>query len=166
MGPGLHSDGARQPGSARWPAPAKGWGRLRVLSAAVTAGRVGTARVRLAGSRAMTLRKSALVELAGAATACLALGGGCAAHAASPGAWAAHESAVVAACSAASALRESKPGGSPIEFDDRLGLTALVIEGRYPQAHMKNQRGQVLCLYDKRTRSASVADTDALLRAR
>ena len=166
MGPRLHSDGAHLRGSAGGRVPAKVWGRLQAFLMAVTDGRLGTARVRLSGSSAVRLRKSVLVELAAAATACLALGDGGAAHAASPGAWAAHEAAVVAACTGASAFRDARPGGSLIEFDDRLGLTALVIEGRYPQAHMKNQRGRVLCLFDKRTRSASVADADALLRAR
>ena len=83
-----------------------------------------------------------------------------------PDARAAYEKEVVAACVAASNLRRARPGGSLVEFDDRVGVTALVVEGRYPQPHMKNQRGRVLCLFDKKTRTATVSDADAMLKKR
>lgn len=85
------------------------------------------------------------------------------AHASTSAAWAAHEKEVVSACAAASNLRDAKPGGSLVDFDDRVGYTAVVIEGHYPQPHMKNQRGRVLCLFDKRTRVPHVADADSML---
>ena len=83
------------------------------------------------------------------------------AHGTTPDAWAAHEKEVVSACAAASNLRHAKPGGKLIDFDDRVGFTAVVIAGRYPQPHMKNKRGRVLCLFDKRTRTPYVSDADS-----
>ena len=84
----------------------------------------------------------------------------------SPDAWAAHEKEVVSACTAASNLRDAEPGGKLIEFDDHVGLTAVVIDGHYPQAHLKNKRGRFLCLYDKRTRAAFVSAADSILQNR
>ena len=88
------------------------------------------------------------------------------AHGTTPDAWVAHEKEVVSACAAASNLREAKPGGSLVDFDDRVGFTAVVINGRYPQSHMKSKRGRVLCLFDKRTRTPFVSDADSMLRKR
>lgn len=86
------------------------------------------------------------------------------ANAATPDAWAAHDREVTSACVKASNLRGARPGGKIIEFDDRVGFTGLVIDGRYPQPHMKNQPGRVLCLFDKRTRTAFVSAADLLVR--
>jgi hypothetical protein len=86
------------------------------------------------------------------------------AHGDAPEARAAYEKEVMAACVAASNLRRARPGGGLVEFDDRVGVTALVVVGRYPQPHMKNQRGRVLCLFDRKTRTATVSDADAMLR--
>ena len=47
-------------------------------------------------------------------------------------------------------------------YDDRTGLTALLVSGRYPQPHMKNRPGQVLCLFDRKNREAFVTDADQL----
>ncbi|MGH8680845.1 MAG: hypothetical protein ACREVP_04970 [Burkholderiales bacterium] len=88
------------------------------------------------------------------------------AHGTTPDAWAAHAKEVVSACAAASNLRDAKPGGNIVDFDDRAGFTAVVIDGRYPQPHMKNKRGRVLCLFDKRTRTPFVSDADSMLRKR
>jgi hypothetical protein len=85
---------------------------------------------------------------------------------ATPEAWAAYRQEVVTACAAASKLRDPKLGGSPVEFDDRLGLTAVIIDGYYPQPHMKNKRGRVLCLFDRRTRTAVVSEADSIARRR
>lgn len=88
------------------------------------------------------------------------------AHGASPKAWSAHEKEVVSACVNASNLRDAKPGGAMIEFDDRVAFTAMVIEGRYPQSHMQNQRGRELCLFDKRTRTPFISEADAIVRSK
>jgi hypothetical protein len=79
-------------------------------------------------------------------------------------AWAAHKKEVVSACTAASSLRDAKPGGDVVDFDDRVGFSALVIDGRYPQPHMKGKRGRVLCLFDRQTRRPFVSDADSMLR--
>ena len=91
----------------------------------------------------------------------VAEGGG--ARGATSEAWAVHEKEVVSACAAASNLREAKAAGKLVEFDDRAGFTAVVIAGRYPQPHMKDKPGRVLCLFDKRTRTPFVSDADSLL---
>jgi len=83
---------------------------------------------------------------------------------ATPEAWVAHEKEVVTACAAASNLRDPKPGGSAVDFDDRVGFTALIIDGYYPQPHLKNKRSRVLCLFDKRTRMAFVSAADSIIR--
>jgi hypothetical protein len=47
-------------------------------------------------------------------------------------------------------------------YDDRVGLTALLVSGRYPQPHLKNRAGRVLCLFDRKKREAFVTDADQL----
>lgn len=86
------------------------------------------------------------------------------AQSATPDAWSEHQREVVAACILASNLRNPKVGGDFVDFDDRVGYTAVIIDGRYPQAHMKNKRGRVLCLFDKRNRTAFVSPADSLAR--
>ena len=73
------------------------------------------------------------------------------AHGTPPEAWAANETEVVAASAAASNLREAKPGGSLVDFADRVGFTAVVIDGRYPQPDMNNKRSRVLSLLPQRS---------------
>jgi len=80
-----------------------------------------------------------------------------------PEAWAAHEKEVVTACTAASKLRDPKPGGSTVDFDDRVGVSALIIDGYYPQPHLKDKRGRVLCIFDKRTRTGFVSAADSIV---
>ncbi|WP_413661842.1 hypothetical protein [Metapseudomonas otitidis] len=48
-------------------------------------------------------------------------------------------------------------------FDDRLGLTALMITGRYPQPHMKGRSGNELCLYARKTGNAYISEADRLV---
>lgn len=82
---------------------------------------------------------------------------------ATPEAWAAHEKEVVTACVLASKLVNAKPGGKIIDFADGVGFSALVIDGRYPQPHMKNKHGRALCLFDKRARTPYVSGADAIV---
>ncbi|RZJ16362.1 MAG: hypothetical protein EOO54_17130 [Haliea sp.] len=82
--------------------------------------------------------------------------------ASSPDAWSAHDKEVAAACASASGLKNATASGVPMVFDDSIGKTALVVTGRYPQAHMKNARGRVLCLFDRKTRQAVVTEADQL----
>ena len=84
------------------------------------------------------------------------------ARASSPAAWSAHDREVASACTQASGLNRAAAVGQPMVFDDSAGLTALVVTGRYPQPHMKNQPGRVLCLFDRKTRQAHVTPADPL----
>lgn len=88
------------------------------------------------------------------------------ARAASPDSWTEYHKEVGSRCIDASGLRNARPAGSPVDFDDRVGYTALVIQGQYPQLHMKNRSGRVLCLFDKRSRSAHIAPADAMIEGR
>lgn len=98
------------------------------------------------------------------ATGCLAATAtlGSPAGASSPDAWTSFKAEVVAACQAASQLKSPKAAGALVSYDDTVGWTALVLKGRYPQAHMKNRSGRELCLFDRKTRQAHVVEADQL----
>ncbi|MFY0731137.1 hypothetical protein [Pseudomonas sp. NFX15] len=83
-------------------------------------------------------------------------------HASSPDAWAAYDKTVLASCTKASALKDAKPVGSPAQFDDRVGYTALLQQGQYPQKHMKGAQGTELCLYNKKSKAAYVTEWDSI----
>jgi hypothetical protein len=99
-------------------------------------------------------RAPGIAGLAAAWTCCAA---------STPAAWSAYDQEVLKACVAASSLREARPGGERVDFDDRIGYSVLIIVGHYPQPQMHNQRGRELCLFDRRTRAASVSDADRLI---
>lgn len=82
------------------------------------------------------------------------------AQASSSAAWSAHQKEAIAACIKQSGLRDVKAISRPVEFDDRVAYTAVTLEGRYPQKHMKNQIGRELCLFDRKKRQAFVAETE------
>jgi hypothetical protein len=84
------------------------------------------------------------------------------AHASSPDAWAAYDKAVLASCTKASGLKDAKPVGTPAQFDDRVGYTAVLLQGQYPQKHMKGQQGTELCLYNKKSKTAFVTEWDSI----
>ncbi|MDH4608689.1 hypothetical protein [Pseudomonas sp. BN102] len=88
------------------------------------------------------------------------------ASASSDQAWHEHDARLLTACKAVSGLEDVRPAGQPVLFDDRLGLTALLLEGRYPQKHMKGQRGRELCLFERKSRKAHIAEADTLLGER
>jgi hypothetical protein len=95
--------------------------------------------------------------------ACLAAGP---ALASTPQAWSAYDAEVLRACVAASSLRGTHAAGQRVDFDDAIGYSALLLAGTYPQAHMKNQSGRELCLFNRRTRTAAVSEADGLLERR
>ena len=80
----------------------------------------------------------------------------------SPAAWSDHDKEVAATCVRASNLKNARPAGLPMVYDDRVGMTVLLLMGRYPQPHMKNQTGRELCLFDRKTREAAVTEADQL----
>jgi len=84
------------------------------------------------------------------------------ASASTPQAWSAFQREVADACLGASSLAHPRAAGAPVDFDDRVGFTVLLIAGRYPQPHMHGRRGKELCLFDRRTRRATVAPADEL----
>ena len=84
------------------------------------------------------------------------------AHASSPDAWAAYDKTVLASCTKASGLKNAKPVGNAAQFDDRVGYTALLLQGQYPQKHMKGQQGTELCLYNKKSKTAFVTEWDSI----
>jgi hypothetical protein len=77
--------------------------------------------------------------------------------------WTEHETEVIESCSEISQLRNPKPAGKVIEFDERAGVSAVVITGLYPQTHPRSQRGQVLCLFNRLTRTPFIADAEELM---
>lgn len=88
------------------------------------------------------------------------------AQASSPSEWAAHDKAVLASCTKASGLKNVKALGNPALFDDKVGYTAVLLRGNYPQAHMKNQAGTELCLYNRKSKTAAVTEWDSVMPAR
>jgi hypothetical protein len=84
------------------------------------------------------------------------------AHASSPDAWAAYDKTVLANCTKASGLKDAKPVGKAAQFDDRVGYTALLLQGQYPQKHMKGAQGTELCLYNKKSKTAYVTEWDSI----
>jgi hypothetical protein len=84
------------------------------------------------------------------------------AHASSPDAWAAYDKTVLASCTQASGLKNAKPVGTAAQFDDRVGYTALLLQGLYPLKHMKGQQGTELCLYNKASKTAYVTEWDSI----
>ncbi|MBD8730541.1 hypothetical protein [Pseudomonas sp. CFBP 13710] len=77
-------------------------------------------------------------------------------------AWAEHDKRVASTCLEATTLKQARVASAPAEFEDRVGYTAVLIQGRYPQAHMKNQPGAELCLYQKQSRKAFVTPWDSV----
>ena len=84
------------------------------------------------------------------------------AHASSDEAWKKSREVMVQACINASHLSKVKVLGEPIEYDDNTGYSALLLEGRYAQQHMKNRRGRELCLFQRNSGRASVSEADKL----
>lgn len=78
-------------------------------------------------------------------------------------AWKAHDKEVVGRCVNASQLRDAKPVGSAAEFADDVGYTALLLQGNYPQAQLKNRKGLELCVFDKKIRKAYVTNADTMI---
>lgn len=88
---------------------------------------------------------------------------GASALASSPAAWTDYDQRLTKACIAASGLRDVKPVGGPIQYDDRVPVTALALAGIYPQKHMNNRPGRELCVWDRKAGKAYVSEADQLL---
>jgi hypothetical protein len=84
------------------------------------------------------------------------------AFASSDEAWAAHYQEVEASCLTRSGLRAPRAVGNISSFSDEVAYDALLIVGHYPQPHMKNAQSSVLCLFNRKTRVAEVAEMSGL----
>lgn len=80
------------------------------------------------------------------------------AQASSSQAWNEYRQQMLKDCLAASQLKDAHARGKPAEFDDRVGYSVLLIEGVYPQKHMKRATGTELCLYDRAHKQAFVSE--------
>lgn len=81
--------------------------------------------------------------------------------ASSPEAWNRYDRQVRAACVAASRLAAVRVRGTRIDFPS-LSLSSLLLEGTYPQPHMRGQQGLELCIYEQRSGRAAVAEANGL----
>lgn len=96
------------------------------------------------------------------------------AGASSPGAWRAYDQEVRLACLKASRLLQPRVLGEridvPVADISPDGTTALIsaflLEGGFPQPHRGGQKGRELCLFEQRTRRATVAEAASLDRPR
>lgn len=80
------------------------------------------------------------------------------AQASSSQAWNEQRQQMLKACLAASQFKDAHARSKPAEFDDQLGISALLIEGVYPQKHMQQRTGTELCLYDRQHQRAFVSE--------
>lgn len=96
------------------------------------------------------------------------------AEASSPQAWRAYDQEVRQACLKASGLSRPRVLGDRVDVPvadlapngTTLLISALLLEGSYPQPHMRGQTGRELCLFEQRTRRATVAEAESLDRPR
>jgi hypothetical protein len=62
------------------------------------------------------------------------------------------------ACRKASDLKNAATLGKPVMFSDTSGKTAILVTGIWRPKHMKGARANMLCLYDRATRSVEVQE--------
>ncbi len=79
-------------------------------------------------------------------------------------AWNKHDLEIKSACIKVSQLKNAKPVSNIMLFEDRVGYSALLIQGQYPQTHMKNKTGQELCLWNKTTKKAYLSEANLKTR--
>lgn len=85
---------------------------------------------------------------------CIAAASAATAEASSPAAWADLFKRASAACVKASALTKAK-AVTPVDFTDKV---LVIVDGQWPQPHMKNAAARFVCLYDKRARTAEASE--------
>lgn len=73
-------------------------------------------------------------------------------------AWKALDKNIQKSCLAISALQEKKVEGKRIDFSDDVGYSAVVISGSYKSKNSSPAPGKELCLYNRKTQSASLAE--------
>ena len=75
-------------------------------------------------------------------------------QASSPEAWTELFKKASATCAKASELKKPRTS-KPVDFSDKV---LVIVDGIWPQPHMKNAPARFACLYDKRTRTAETAE--------
>jgi hypothetical protein len=111
----------------------------------------------------MSLRRFPAPTLALAGAGLAVLLAAPSAQASSPQAWAALGREVTNTCLARSGLRQPRPLGELVDFEE---MSLLAIGGTYPQPHMRNRPGIELCLFDRRSRRASLVPGERLILER
>ena len=79
------------------------------------------------------------------------------AFSATPDAWAKVDAASQAACVKAANLTGAM-AGPPIRYSDKFLIDARVVEGTWPQPHMKGAKAKMLCLYNRKTKRVEVQE--------
>ena len=82
--------------------------------------------------------------------ATLVVGSAATTQASSPDAWAELFKRAATACAKASELKKPQTG-TPVDFQDKV---LVIVNGTWPQPHMKNAPARFACLYDKRSHKA------------
>lgn len=77
--------------------------------------------------------------------------------AATPDKWMAVDKASQAACLKAAGLTDAVTG-PPVRYSDRWLVDARIVEGRWPQPHMKGQKARMLCLYNRKNKRVEVQE--------
>lgn len=79
------------------------------------------------------------------------------AFAATPDSWAKLDAASEAACIKVANLSGAKVG-PPIRYSDKTMVDVRVVEGAWPQPHMKGAKARMLCLYNRKTKRVEVQE--------
>jgi heat shock protein HslJ len=78
-------------------------------------------------------------------------------YASTPDSWAKLDATTQTACVKASGLT-STTVSPPVRFSDKLLVDARVIDGVWPQPHMKGARASMLCIYNRKTKHVEVQE--------
>lgn len=82
-----------------------------------------------------------------------------AANASTPGEWGKLFKSAAKACEQESGLKRARALGEPVDFEAKV---LVIVEGRWPQKHMKNKLAHYACLYDKRAKSAEAHEVQTI----
>ena len=80
-----------------------------------------------------------------------------ASFASAPDKWAKVDTASQNACLKAAGLNGAQVG-PPIRFSDNIMMDARVVEGTWPQPHMKGAKARMLCLYNRKNKRVEVQE--------
>jgi heat shock protein HslJ len=90
-------------------------------------------------------------------SAAVAIAAAAPAFAATLDAWAKVDAASQAACVKAANL-SGATAGPPIRYSDKFLIDARIIDGTWPQPHMKGAKAKMLCLYNRKTKRVEVQE--------